>query len=93
MKLDWKNILGAGFFVAALLGSGAARSFEAPSGDPRNAMVCQCLRSGNGDPGCEVIKEQTFGTGGANANRSHMAAAFAAQQAAAAQTPVAPQTK
>lgn len=66
-NLDWKNILGAAFFVAAILGSGIAKSDELSSAsDPKANMVCSCARSAFNDPNCSVLKNQIFDTGGVN---------------------------
>ncbi len=80
MKLDWKNVVGAAFFVAALLGSGLSQAVENSATDPRQNMVCSCSRVAFNDPNCQILKEQVYGTGGVNnSNPAHGAGAVMPQ--------------
>jgi hypothetical protein len=84
-KLDWKHIVGAAFFVAALIGSGVARAFERSSTDPNQNIVCSCTRNGFNTPNCQAMKNQVFGTGGVNTtNPAHGAGAVMPQTPAQA---------
>ena len=70
-RIDWKNVAGAAFFAAALLGSGLARALEASANDPRANMVCSCSRVAFNDPECQTLKNQVFGTGGVDSSNPH----------------------
>lgn len=59
-KIDWKNIVAAVFFVAALIISGVGQAFENTAQDPRANMLCDCARSGFSQPHCRVLENTPF---------------------------------
>lgn len=64
MKIDWKNVLGAAFFVAAIFGSGIASAFEQPMDAANRNVVCSCARVAFNDPSCTAIRERGLNGGG-----------------------------
>lgn len=78
MKLDWKSILGAVFFVAALFVSGLAKAAEQGMSAANQNVLCSCTRTQFADPSCQVIKDQVFGAGapGTGLPQNHTAQAL-----------------
>lgn len=95
MKLDWKNVLGAAFFVMALFGSGMAKAAEQSFAAANQNAICSCTRIGFNDPTCQAIRERTYGGGAAFAPQGHAPgiAATATPAPAPIGGPAAPQTQ